>query len=87
MDLQRFGDQHLFFSMRGLVFLASGLFFNESLGLFGVRHCVNSAVPFFHMDLCRFRDQHCFFNESLGLFGLGPFFSMRVLVFLVSGIL
>ena len=60
--------------MRGLVFLASGLFFNESLGLFGVRHCVNSAVPFFHMDLCRFRDQHCFFNESLGLFGLGPFF-------------
>ena len=73
--------------MRILVFLASAFFFNESLGLFGVRHCVRQCCAVFRMDLCRFVDQHCFFNESLGLFGLRPFFSMKVLVFLVSGIL
>ena len=54
--------------MRGSVFLGSAFFVNESLGLFGVRHCVRQCCAVFRMDLCRFVDQHCFFNESLGFF-------------------
>ena len=74
------------------------MFFNESLGLFGIMFFFSlkvlfflasgilrdSAVPFFRMDLWLFGDQHCFFNESLGLFGLRFFLSMTVLVFLAS---
>ena len=55
--------------MKVLVFLASGFFFNESLGLFGLRHIVRQfCAVFFSMNLKRFGDQHWFFNENLGVF-------------------